>query len=374
MPPVPQASRHFFGRDTGKVIPVFYDCHRFSGQGRWSGPHGTAETEAASTRLSMAGNDQIGGVQMSNAPAAKCHKRSRSSVLSQLGREDRGIYGEIPEQVSYVAHPSFSSPSTEERLFGERADNVEVPTWTHYPGVGEDKAVASSKRSVLNSRDEASLFLKYNYARHRLAKLVVAQSRRRSLARARQMVLWQRRAAQARCDLVRANMALVLSMAKRTRIPNVEFTELVSEGNMALLRSVEKFDISRGFKFSTYACRAILKSFNRLATKTGRYRQHFPTEFDPDLERSDHDERRHERRWDDSVDAVREILARNRAGLSELERTIVLERFAILSRSKGKTLAEVGKIVGLTNERVRQIQNLALEKIRESLNQEYLVA
>ncbi len=188
------------------------------------------------------------------------------------------------------------------------------------------------------------------------------------------MVLWYGRAMRARADLVRANMALVLSMAKRTRIPNVEFSELVSEGNMALLRSVEKFDVSRGFKFSTYACRAILKSFNRLATKTGRYRQHFPTEFDPDLERSDYDEHRHDMQWGDSVDALREILSRNRAGLSDLERTIVMERFAILSRGKGKTLAEIGKIVGLTNERVRQIQNLALEKIRDTLAEDYLVA
>ena len=331
------------------------------------------ETEAAFTQLPVAENDQIGGTKMSNAIATKRHRRARSSVLADLSGEDRGVYNEIPENVSCVIHPSFSSPSTEEKLFGELAEDVQVPTWTHYPGISEDKALTASKRSVLNTRDEGRLFLKYNYARYRLGKLVTAQLRRRSLARARQMVLWQRRAARARSDLVRANMALVLSMAKRTRIPNVEFTELVSEGNMALLRSVEKFDISRGFKFSTYACRAILKSFNRLATKTGRYRQHFPTEFDPDLEKSDHDKHRHERRWDDSVDAVREILARNRAGLSELERIIVLERFAILTRKKGKTLAEVGKIVGLTNERVRQIQNLALEKIRESLNQDYLV-
>jgi RNA polymerase sigma factor (sigma-70 family) len=143
---------------------------------------------------------------------------------------------------------------------------------------------------------------------------------------------------------------------------------------MALLRSVEKFDVARGFKFSTYACRAILKSFNRLATKTGRYRQHFPTEFDPELERSDYDVHKHEIQWDDSLEALREILVRNRARLSEVERTIVLERFAITTRGKGRTLAEVGKLVGLTNERVRQIQNLALDKIRLALDEEYTPA
>ena len=121
------------------------------------------------------------------------------------------------------------------------------------------------------------------------------------------------------------------------------------------------------FKLSTYACRAILKSFNRLATKTGRYRQHFPTEFDPELERSDHEVVKHDNQRADSMEAVREILVKNRARLTDVERTIVLERFAITSRGKGMTLAEVGKIVGLTNERVRQIQNIALRKLRKMI-------
>jgi len=72
--------------------------------------------------------------------------------------------------------------------------------------------------------------------------------------------------------------------------------------------------------------------------------------------------------------ALREILSNNRAHLTDVERTIVVERFAISTRGKGRTLAEVGRWVGLTNERVRQIQNLALDKIRSTLSQEYLVA
>lgn len=295
------------------------------------------------------------------------------SPVAGLSAEEASLYNEIPETVQFVDHESFTTPATEDHLFGADAEQVQIPDWTHFPEVAEDVPLTRSKRTVLTAKDEVRLFLQYNYARYRLSKLVESQQRRQSAGRAKQMVLWYSRAMTARANLVRANMALVLSMAKRTRIPNVEFSELVSEGNMALLRSVEKFDVARGFKFSTYACRAILKSFNRLATKTGRYRQHFPTEFDPELERSDYDVHKHEIQWDDSLDALREILARNRARLSEVERTIVLERFAITSRGKGRTLAEVGKLVGLTNERVRQIQNLALEKIRSALNEDYLI-
>ena len=299
---------------------------------------------------------------------------SRVNVLSGLTDYEREIYSRIPESVSCVYHHSFASPSTEERLYGEDAQQVEVPAWTHFPEVPEEIPTVHAKRMTLTAQDEVKLFLSYNYARFRLAKLMAAQKKRKALARARQMVTWYSRVLQARGSIVRANMALVLAMAKRTRIPNVEFSELISEGNMALLRSVEKFDVARGFKFSTYACRAILKSFNRLATKTGRYRQHFPTEFDPELEQSDFDVRRHEIQRQDSVEALREILSRNKAHLSEVEKTIVMQRFAIgADGNKGLTLAEVGKLVGLTNERVRQIQNGALLKIRAALDDDYMV-
>jgi RNA polymerase sigma factor (sigma-70 family) len=270
-------------------------------------------------------------------------------------------------------HPSFASRSAEERFFGDDRIESKVPQWTHFPEVPEDVPARAKGKVRLKPAEEAHLFLRYNYARYRLSKLVEAQKRRATGPRARQMVRWYQRAMKARATLVRANMALVLAMAKRTRIPNVEFGELISEGNMALLRSVEKFDVSRGYKLSTYACRSILKAFNRLATTTGRHRQRFPAEYDPEMERSDYDEKKHEMQRESSLEALREIILQNRAKLSDVERTIVMERFAIGSTGKGRTLAEVGKMVGLTNERVRQIQNLALGKIRAALDEEYLI-
>ena len=300
--------------------------------------------------------------------------RSKRDVLNVLNAEERRLYEAVGEVVDYVPDDSFAKKATEGEHFGESAREIAVSAWTHYPEVPDEIKPRTTRRVALKAEDEAGLFLRYNYARYRLSSLVETQNRRASGKRAREIVLWYRRAKKAQSDLVGANMALVLAMAKRTRIPNVEFTELVSEGNMALLRSVEKFDVSRGYKFSTYACRSILKSFNRLATKTGRYRQRFPTEFDPKMEKSDYDVHKHEMQRDSSVDALRDILASNRAKLTEVERTIIMERFAILSRGKKRTLAEVGKMVGLTNERVRQLQNNALGKLRSILDKEYLVA
>ncbi|MHC4981560.1 MAG: sigma-70 family RNA polymerase sigma factor [Planctomycetota bacterium] len=304
--------------------------------------------------------------------AAEAPRKGRSrrplALTKALTEAECRLYDRIPPEVGYVDHPSFHKNETEEKLFGEDSRELAVPQWLHFPEVPEDISPPRRKRRALNSADEELLFLRYNYARFRLSKLLRARQEHRTVYRAKEIVLWYQIAMKAKAAITRANMALVLAMAKRTRIPNVEFGELVSEGNMALLRSIEKFDVSRGFKFSTYACRSILKSFNRLATKTGHYRKHFPVEFDPDLERSDYDVHKHDMQRAESIDNVREALAQNRAELTEVERTVVIERFAIGSDRKGKTLSEVGRIVGLTNERVRQIQNLALQKLRSALD------
>jgi RNA polymerase sigma factor (sigma-70 family) len=298
------------------------------------------------------------------------------SFLQQLTAVERETYSQISLKLDWMDHDSFHASKAEDRYFGLEAMEITIPQWNCFvDDVQEIFPTTRSSKSKLNGREEKELFLRYNYARYRLGKLLRSQLNRRSLGRARQMCGWQERVRQVRAELTRANMALVLAMAKRTRIPNVDFTELVSEGNMALLRSIEKFDASRGFKFSTYACRAILKSFNRLASKTGRYRQHFPTEYDPDMEQSDYDVKRHDMQEADSVAFLREIISQNRANLTDTERKVVMERFALgTDLKRGRTLSQVGEVVGLTNERVRQLQNSALEKLRRVLNEEQLVA
>ena len=88
---------------------------------------------------------------------------------------------------------------------------------------------------------------------------------------------------QLRHEIAEVNVASSWPWPK-TRAEDMEFADMLGEGNMALLRAVDKFDVSRGFKFSTYACRAILKAFGR-GRKQTKYRQHNPVHFDPEMER-----------------------------------------------------------------------------------------
>jgi RNA polymerase primary sigma factor len=162
----------------------------------------------------------------------------------------------------------------------------------------------------------------------------------------------------------------VLAMAKRTRLGDIDFAEIVSEGNMALIRAVDKFNVDRGFKFSTYACRAILKAFSRTAMKHSRHRIRFPVEFEPDMEKSDWIDKKRDVVEEDCIDELKQIVDRNLADLSDTEQTVIRRRFNWMQKEENPlTLEEVGQIIGVTKERVRQIQNKALAKIRKLMEE-----
>ncbi len=272
----------------------------------------------------------------------KVHKR----ILERLDPQERQLLRQLArETVDFVANPDFPARDAEHRIMAP----IELDG--HRPIQRFIQAAADP----IGDPDE------------------LADHHPISVGRVRALVNWYSKVLELRDQLVNANMPLVLAMAKRTRLSNVDFAELISEGNMALLRAIEKFDVARGFKFSTYACRAILKAFSRASMKQSRYRQRFPAEFDPDMEKSDFLETKRESLEADCVVQLREIILRNAADLNDIEATVIRERFAITG-DQPKTLEEVGQIIGVTKERVRQIQNKALDKLREALEEEVLVA
>ena len=296
-----------------------------------------------------------------------CDVCGRKCLLSEAQHE---CYRRIPAKIDPIWHPSFSEAQAKREFFGPEARKIVSPAWRPFSDIPEEVAAPIPRRMLLSKADEAELFLRYNYARFRLRLLADKQGARPTKARALAMLEWDERTRELRDALVNANLSLVVAMAKRTRIPNVDFPDLISEGNMALLRAIDKFDVSRGFKFSTYACRAILKGFNRMATKAGTYQRRFGVSYDPEMERSDYDIRRHKTEHDRAVDDVREVIDQNRARLSRVEKTVVTERFGLNGSRKKKTLSEVGKKVHLSTERVRQVQKTALAKIRQALTEQ----
>jgi RNA polymerase sigma factor (sigma-70 family) len=231
------------------------------------------------------------------------------------------------------------------------------------------------KSRALSRDQEAKLFLRFNYCRYRMLKILKAHAGKRLTAAAtRTLLRWDQAALDVRDEIVQANLGLVPAMVERSRLTGVDFAELISEGQLALLRSVGKFDCSRGFKFSTYACRAILTSISRAVALMARHRARFPTEYDPGLQKGDFIESRREEIEASCTQELRSILAGNLADLSTIERRILSERFGMKDAGRktardSKTLRQVAEVFGVTKERVRQIQNRALAKLRETLDE-----
>jgi len=284
-------------------------------------------------------------------------RRKKSKTLEQETDPSRIFYvpNEIFERRREDVPTDIQSPYSNTAF----ASAIVEARWIPSQSIDDrEDILPRSQLVLLSSRQTETLFLAYNYAKYQAEQS--RQVGKEDLSKQH-----MKHALNIRADLVALNMALVLAMAKRVRVSNVEFSDLVSEGNFALLRSVEKFDVSRGFRFSTYACRSILKSFNRLVAKAGNYQKHFPSEHDF-VEEDFYATRAHskEARYNSDIDAMRDVIQNNRARLTDVERTILHERFY---REKKTTLVDVGKMVGLTNERVRQIQNQAIAKVKEAM-------
>ncbi len=238
------------------------------------------------------------------------------------------------------------------------------------------EAVSGKGRS-LTAVEERELFERFNYARYRIIRILHDfRGKRLTSAAARDLLGWESVARRICDEIVGANLGLVPTMIERSRINGVDFGELISEGQYALLRSVEKFDCNRGFKFSTYACRSILTAIARAVALLARHRSRFPTEFDPNLQSPDLMELRRAHDEEDFVRALQGVLKSNTAELTRSERRVLSERFGFDGRmtpqptNSGKTLREVAAIFGVTKERIRQIQNRALSKIRGVLQPE----
>lgn len=290
-------------------------------------------------------------------------------VTVEQNDTDARLYQSIPDHVAHVPNPEYLRPGTENALFGPQAPAILVPKWRPLRDCehGQEEVGLPEAGPTLSRHDEALLFRRYNFARYRLANLMDKQTRRFASGRVPEIMAWYGRVLENRSVLTQANMALVVAMARRTRAHSVEFDELVSEGNMALLRAVDKFDFSRGFKFSTYACFAILKAFSRLASKAGTYQERFPTACEPERDRSDELGRRHADQRELALEDLRRVLVLNRAGLTTVEQTVLGARFAVVGHDRVHTLKEVSGIVRLSGERVRQVQNGALTKLRRAL-------
>jgi len=219
------------------------------------------------------------------------------------------------------------------------------------------------RRPLLSPRLEVYLFHKMNFEKF------LAECLRKWLLRmkpssnqVRQMESGLANARLIRDQIVEANLRLLVSIAKRVVDQNNSLDELIAEGHLPLLRSAELFDVSRGFKFSTYASNAIYHHLNRVRANARKHRGRFVTVDSAILDEIPG-------RGDDR-DANPERFLQQRAAVSSLmeclderERAIVGSRFGLAGCESPESFARIGRQIGLSKERVRQISIRAMQKL-----------
>lgn len=277
---------------------------------------------------------------------------------------------------------------------------------------------------LLNGREEVQLAKRLEAGREAEARLRQAGERGEVLVpeEARRLRRTMADGLAARNHLVQANLRLVVSIARRYSGGSMSLLDLIQEGNLGLIRAVEKFDYRRGFKFSTYATWWIRQAITRaiadqartiripvhmvetmnklirmqrtLTQELGREptpeevgaRAEMPTERvreilglaqEPVSLQTPIGEEEESQLGDfiEDVEApappdaasfamLQESLARVLQSLPERERRVIELRFG-LEDGRQHTLEEVGQQFGVTRERIRQIESKTLQKLRQ---------
>ena len=219
---------------------------------------------------------------------------------------------------------------------------------------------------LLTREQEVWLFRKFNYLKYKASTLRDQLDVEHPSARLMDQIerLYEE-IVSLKNRIVRANLRLVVSIAKRRVSQGDSFFDLVSDGNMSLIRAVEKFDYARGNKFSTYASWAIMKNYARTIPDEHKRRDRFRA-ADMEMLQSAADRREDENQQrmaaSDRLAQVGKFLDR----LDSREQTIIVRRYGLDHVHEPQTLKEVGSALGVTKERVRQIEAKALEKLRDA--------
>ncbi|MEZ6058539.1 MAG: sigma-70 family RNA polymerase sigma factor [Planctomycetaceae bacterium] len=278
----------------------------------------------------------------------------------------------LAESVDYIDSPEFRKPNADRIILGPAPEidrkqaRVKAP-----PGLPPYLASLYTV-ALLTREEEGYYFRKMNYLKMQAKKLQEKIDRSRpkasDLDRLEGLLAG---ITEVKNFLIRSNLRLVVSIAKRHMTPNASFFEMVSDGNMSLIRAIEKFDYSKGNKFSTYATWAIMKNYARSIPKEFKTLERFRTGTDEIFLSSPED--RSSLYGEERTNAEQHQVLMSIIGqLEDRERSIILQRYGLEQGTEPQTLEQVGQDFGVTKERIRQIETRALQKLRKIAAEEKL--
>ena len=302
---------------------------------------------------------------------AKRFCRTRTSIYRIIAEMRAQRIMDLPlEHIPNETFPRVRSHRREDRIIGPMPESEIAVKKSRMPSDLPPYLASLYEVPLLTRKQEGFLFRKMNYLKYKAARLrAKLDPTRPKRGLMDQIERLFDEAVATKNQIIRANLRLVVSIAKRHVGPSQNFFELVSDGNMSLMRAVEKFDYARGNKFSTYASWALMKNFARTIPDEHRHQDRFRTSLD-EMFTATKDNRadpfEEETVQNQREAQVEKILDR----LDEREQRIIIRRFGLRHGQEPLTLKQVGAEMGVTKERVRQIEARALTKLRKAAEED----
>lgn len=296
---------------------------------------------------------------------SKKYYRSVSSISKALHEYDKVKVSEL--NLDYVDNELFYEEDADTSIL--KSDMPEGSNTNSKPRLPSDlMAVYGSvyESPLLTKEQEVFLFKKYNYLKllakeHRSAKDIDSMTRQE----VQRIMSYASAIRDTKEIIVKHNLRLVVSVAAKCSTYDINVFELISDGNFSLIKAIEKYDFSRGNKFSTYATWAIVNNYARSIPKEKKRMEFMQVSSDDIFLNKEEDREellvleRREEEQDAKIAALFSIL-------NYREEMVIKARFGLNSSREKLNLQVIGDRMGLTKERVRQIEAQALEKMRRA--------
>jgi RNA polymerase primary sigma factor len=291
-----------------------------------------------------------------------------------LGQEIRFVYSAEFEKLAQDEAPLLAAERTlldlQKQAVLERtsASHQSDQDLQDLPGI----RCWSTGDPLLSFEQEQILFRALNLARFQVNQLRARLSRRRPALKQLQSIDKKLDlAARVQSQLVRSNLRLVTSIARKFASSNGDVDEFSSDGCTILLGAIDRFDYSRHLRFSTYATHSIQRHFFRAWKVRQRRKERFPN-ASSDLLGEIPQVTPEEPLCSDPENIVLGLLSRAESVLDLREQQILLNRYGLGVAKQPRTLREIAVDLGISKERVRQLQLKALNKLKQLLEPEIL--